>query len=86
MKAILLLCVGVLGSPAFSDMTTGEKVEKVGRDVKSATKKGYHSAKEKACEMVNGKMHCLEEKVKDKAEEMKDSVKDTTQDVKDKVD
>lgn len=86
MKALLLLCLGIAAAPAFSDTTTGEKVEKAGRDAKRAAKEVYHTAKEKGCEMVNGKMHCVGEKVSNKAEEIKDSVKDGAKTVKDKVD
>ena len=71
---------------ALGDQTTGEKVEKWSRDTKSDVKKGYHRAKEEACEMVNGKLHCVDEKIKNRATESKDAIKDKAKDVGDNID
>lgn len=53
-----------------------EAVKETATDAKKAVKKGAHRTQEKACEMVNGKMQCLDDKVKNRTEEVKDEVKD----------
>ncbi|MNL38444.1 hypothetical protein D3C87_1606580 [compost metagenome] len=55
-----------------------EAVKETATDAKKAVKKGAHRTEEKACEMVNGKLQCLDDKAKNRAEEVKDEVKDMT--------
>lgn len=50
------------------------------------TKSNYRSAKDKACEMVNGKMKCVGKKLKHKAENIKDKIGTESTDIKNKVD
>lgn len=50
------------------------------------TKSSYRAAKDKACEMVNGKMKCIGKKLKHKAENIQDKVETESNDIKNKVD
>ncbi|MNL36803.1 hypothetical protein D3C87_1589110 [compost metagenome] len=80
MKSVLsLMFAGFLLAPVtfvHAEETVTEKAKETATDVKKSVKKGAHRAQEKGCEMVNGKLQCLDEKVKNRGEEVKDEVKD----------
>lgn len=64
-------------------------IEKAGTAVNKATdsvKETYRDAKDKGCEMVNGKMKCLGKKVSNKAKTLKDKTETKVEEIKDKVD
>ena len=79
-KLTSILVVGLMLAPlTYSSANTSEvkeSVKETATDAKKAVKKGAHRAQEKGCEMVNGKMQCLGDKAKNRAEEVKDEVKD----------
>ena len=59
-----------LGSAAFAaESSVSHAADEAGNSVK----KTYRSAKDKTCEMVNGKMQCLGKKIKHKLENASDS-------------
>lgn len=53
-----------------------EDIKEGARDVKKGVKKGYRAAKDKTCEVVNGKMECAAKKVKHKVQNAGDEIKD----------
>jgi hypothetical protein len=73
-----ILVVGLMLAPMTFSFANDvkESVKETATDAKKAVKKGAHRAQEKGCEMVNGKMQCLGDKAKNRAEEVKDEVKD----------
>ena len=79
MKLVMsLMLTGLLFAPiSFSQAeTVSEKAKETATDVKKSVKKGAHRVQEKGCEMVNGKMQCLGDKLKNRGTEVKDEVKD----------
>lgn len=75
-----LFCAGLIAAPSISiaDDTVGEKVEEAANDTGRAIKKTARKAKNKTCEMVNGKMECAAKKVKNSAKNVGDKVDDAT--------
>lgn len=95
MKTVLtLLAALTISLPVMADdtATVGDKVEagyektkdatkEAYNDTKKATKKAYRAAKDKTCEMVNGKMECAVKKAGNKIKNAGDEVKDKAEDV-----
>ncbi len=76
---IALIAATMMMAPiAFShaEETVKEKVQEAGKDTKRAFKKGANRVEEKSCEMINGKLQCLGDKIENRAEETSDKVKD----------
>jgi len=64
-------------APAFAaDDTVGEKVEEAVNDTKRGTKKAARNIKQKGCEMVNGKLECAKDRVKNKAKDVGGELED----------
>lgn len=61
---------------AYADETVKEKVSEAGKDTKRAMKKGARKVKDETCEMVNGKMKCMGEKIKHSAQNAGDKIED----------
>ncbi|MEA9355734.1 hypothetical protein SHI21_05965 [Bacteriovorax sp. PP10] len=59
-----------------ADDTIKEKVTEAGKDTKRAMKKGARKVKDETCEMVNGKMKCMGQKIKHGAQNVGDKVED----------
>ena len=76
--------VVAVSSTAFADDSVGEKAKETARDVKTDTKKVVRSAKDKTCEMVNGKMQCAAQKIKHGTEDVMDATKDKVDDIQKK--
>lgn len=66
---------------AQNNQTTGEKVDEVYQDTKKEARKAMRKAKDKTCEMVNGKMECKAKELKHRAQDAADEVKDKVDDV-----
>ena len=81
-KMIVVAMLGLSANFALAEETVGEKMKEAGRDTKKSIKKGYRSAKDKACEMVNGKLECAGDKIKHGAQNIKDEVDDKVDDIK----
>lgn len=77
---IMVISLGLsLGSFAFAaNETIGEKAKEGWSDTKKNTKEVYRDAKDEVCEMVNGKLECVGQKVKHGAQKVGDEVKDKT--------
>lgn len=72
-----------MNSVAFAkDETMGEKVSEAASDTGKNVKKGVRTAKDKTCEMMNGKMECAAKKVKHKAQNVVGEGKDKVEDIK----
>jgi hypothetical protein len=80
MKSVMsLMFAAFLFAPVayvHAEETVSEKAKETATDVKKSVKKGAHRASEKGCELVNGKMQCLGDKIKNRGTEVKDEVKD----------
>ena len=77
---------GLVSIASHAETTAGEKVQEGAEDAGKNVKKGYRNVKDKACEMVNGKLECVGKKAMNKARNAKDEVKDKADDVQKKVD
>jgi hypothetical protein len=70
---------------AMAEENTADKVVsetgEAARDTGKVIKKKARAAKDKGCEMVNGKMDCAAKKLKHKAQNAKDEVNDKVDDV-----
>lgn len=62
-----------------ADETVKEKVVEAGKDTKRAMKKGARKVKDETCEMVNGKMKCVGQKIKHGAQNIGDKVEDAVE-------
>ena len=79
---ILSLC---LAFTAQAEETVTEKIETQANKTTDAVKKTYRSAKDKTCEMVNGKMECAAKKLKHKGQNAMDKVETKATEVKNEV-
>ena len=52
-----------------------EKAETAKNKTVDAAKRTYRSAKEKSCEMINGKLECKKQELGNKVEDLKDQMK-----------
>lgn len=72
--------------PAHAETTAGEHVQEGLEDAGKNAKKAGRAVKDKACEMVNGKLECAGKKAMNKARNAKDEVKDKANDIEKKID
>lgn len=68
-----------LGSPAFAGESS---VTTTADEVGNAVKKSVRTAKDKTCEMINGKMQCLGKKIKHKLENASDEATSSAKEIK----
>ncbi len=80
-----LMAYGTIGL-LRAEETNLEKAETVKNEFIDSTKKAYRAAKDKACEMVNGKVECLEKKMKNRARNLSDRSKTKMKQIKNKAD
>ncbi len=80
------ISTGMVSIAAQAETTAGEKVQEGAEDAGKNVKKGYRNVKDKACEMVNGKLECVGKKAMNKARNAKDEINDKADDVQKKVD
>lgn len=71
---------------AIAEETTMEKVDTTAQKAGNSVKKVYRSAKDKTCEMIDGKMQCAGKKLKHKVENVTDEAKTKIEETKNKVD
>ncbi len=83
---VFAISTGMVSVAAHSETTAGEKVQEGAEDAGKNVKKGYRNVKDKACEMVNGKLECAGKKAMNKARNAKDEINDKTDDLQKKVD
>lgn len=88
MNKLKTLCALALASAltvaapiASSAESVTENVKEMGRDVKKNTKEGYRAMKDKACELVNGKLECLGDRAKHRAQDAGGEIKDKADDL-----
>jgi hypothetical protein len=82
---VFLMAFGVI-SILRAEETPMEKAETVKNEAVDSTKKIYGASKDKVCEMVNGKMECLEKKLKNRARNLSDRSKTKMKQLKNKAD
>lgn len=75
-----LVTTTILGASAMNyvhaDETVKEKVAEAGNDTKRAVKKGARKVKDETCEMINGKMKCVANKIKHSVQNAGDAMED----------
>ena len=80
MKPLLAMSFALyLGSSAFA---TESSVSHTADEAGNSVKKTYRNAKDKTCEMVNGKMQCLGKKIKHKMENASDAISTEAKEIK----
>lgn len=82
---ILMFTAGV-GFVAHAEETVGEKAAATATKAKNTTKEIYRNSKDELCELINGQMKCVAQKVKHKAQNMTDAAGAKAKEVKNKVD
>ena len=86
MKKQMLLVAGILSLclifSAQAEETVTEKIETQTNKATDSVKKTYRSAKDKTCEMVNGKMECAVKKLKHKGQNAMDKVETKATEIK----
>lgn len=78
-ETLLLAATLSLGFASFSnasDDSLKDKTVEAAKDVKKNAKQAGRNMKDEACEMVNGKMECMGQKIKNKTKNAVDEVKD----------
>ncbi|MFN7905288.1 MAG: hypothetical protein ACK5P5_08890 [Pseudobdellovibrionaceae bacterium] len=79
--SVLVLVMYVAATPAlFAEDSKSHAIKESYQDAKKNVKKGYRSAKDKVCELVNGKMECRMHEIIHKVENASDEVKDKSND------
>ena len=73
---VLIVCVTVGLCSFGQNETVKEKTKEAANDSKRGIKKGTRAVKDKACEMVNGKMECEAKKIKHTMQNISDKVED----------
>lgn len=73
---IVVLALSLMSVSAFADQSVKEKAKEAGNDASRSVKKGTREVKDKACELVNGKMECAAQKVKHSLQNAGDKVED----------
>lgn len=81
-----VLGTGSIAVLANAETTAGEKVQEGLEDAGKNTKQAGRAMKDKACEMVNGKLECAGKKAMNKARNAKDEIKDKANDIEKKID
>lgn len=76
----------VLSVRGVSEETNMEKMETSKNKTIDTVKEGYRNTKDKTCEMLNGKMECVENKMKNKVQTLKDKTSTKANELKNKVD
>ena len=77
MSLLIFFAAATMSNSHFAQATeTKEKVTEVANDSKRAVKKAVRNAKDKTCEMINGKMECAAKKVKHTVQNGVDKVED----------
>ncbi|MFN3454060.1 MAG: hypothetical protein ACK41T_03815 [Pseudobdellovibrio sp.] len=84
--ASLFIATTSLSTFAFAEETTMEKAENAANKTADSVKKTYRGAKDKVCEMINGKMECVAKKIKHGAQNAADSTETKAKELKNKVD
>lgn len=83
---LVLLTVLGMGSFSHAEETTGEKAGAAATRAKNTVKETYRNAKNEICELVNGKMKCVAQKVKHSAQNAADAAEAKAKELKNKVD
>ena len=73
-----------LGSYAVE--TAAEKAETNSNETSNTVKRSYRNTKDKACEMINGKMECVGKKMRNKARNSVDHMETKGTELKNKID
>lgn len=84
-KQIILCAVSLIlatGFQAHAEETVVEKAQTGANKAGDGMKKAYRGAKDKVCEMVNGKMECVAKKMKHKMQNAGDAVETKVEEVK----
>ena len=86
LQICLLATAALLGSTSYAEETKTEKVEAAANKAVDSAKKSYRKMKSKACETIDGKLECDQEKLKNHAKNISDKIKTDTKELKNKID
>lgn len=75
-----------MNSRLIAEETVLENAENKVNKVTDKSKKIYRNAKDKTCEILNGKTHCIVKKIENKINNASDTAKTDVSDIKNKVD
>lgn len=82
----LVALVFSMATVAMAEETVSEKAAAAANKTTDAVKETYRDAKDKVCEMINGEMKCLEQKIKHKAKTVTEKAGTKTKEVLNKID
>jgi len=86
-RVLIALCaLTVFPLVSHADETAAEKAEVKAAETKDSAKKVVRDADDKACEMVNGKMHCAGKKAKHALKNTGDKIDTKVDEAKKKAD
>lgn len=75
-----------MSGAALAEETTTEKMGTAVNETVDGVKSGARAAKDKACEMINGKLECAGKRIKSKAKNLGDKVETKAKEMKNKID
>ncbi|MBS1968844.1 MAG: hypothetical protein JSU04_00965 [Bdellovibrionales bacterium] len=84
--SLAIACALAFAIKASAEESTLEKTEAVANKATDSVKESYRDVKDKTCEMVNGKIHCVGKKIMNKAKTLGDKTETKAKEVKNKVD
>ena len=85
-KASLFVVALSFGTNIYAEETATEKIESSVNKTADGVKKTYRKAKDKTCEMINGKMKCIAKKIKNESKNLKDNVETQSTEIINKID
>ncbi|MBX9766351.1 MAG: hypothetical protein K2X47_03690 [Bdellovibrionales bacterium] len=86
LKALVGAVLVLLTNFTYAEETKMEKVETKAHEASDSVKGAYRDAKDKACELINGKMECVGKKIKNKTETAVDKAGTKATELKKKFD
>ncbi len=88
MKKLVLsvVAMGMFSTASFAEQTAGEKAVVIKDKAVNSASKTMRAGKDKACETLNDKGECVDQKVKHEAQNLKDATATKAKEMKNKVD
>lgn len=83
---LALAFAGTAATQSHAEETLGEKAQAKMETAKNQAKKTYRKAKDKVCDIVNGKVECEAKKLKHRAQNAADKLKAEAKRAKNKAD
>lgn len=84
--SLAIACALAFAIKATAEESVVEKGATTMNKAGDSVKETYRDAKDKGCEMINGKLQCLGKKISNKGKTLKDKTETKAEEIKDKVD